>query len=117
MNKKFILGFLIFNVILLSCSPVQKETSFNSESKKVFNPEAKLKGLGIDLPSPAAPVANFVNFVRVDNLLFLSGNGPLKNDGKSTFSGLENLVTNDIDRNKKEAYDIVKSIYTSSPNN
>ena len=82
MNKKFILGFLIFNVILLSCSPVQKETSFNSESKKVFNPEAKLKGLGIDLPSPATPVANFVNVVRVDNLLFLSGNGPLKNDGK-----------------------------------
>jgi enamine deaminase RidA (YjgF/YER057c/UK114 family) len=96
MNKKFILGFLIFNVILLSCSPVQKETSFNSESKKVFNPEAKLKGLGIDLPSPAAPVANFVNVVRVDNLLFLSGNGPLKNDGKFITGKLgENLTIED----------------------
>jgi|TARA_B110000285_G_C14991725_1_gene546689 enamine deaminase RidA (YjgF/YER057c/UK114 family) len=93
MNKKLIFGFLIFNVIILSCSPVQKETLSNSEAKEVFNPEAKLKELGIDLPSPAAPVANFVNAVRVDNLLFLSGNGPLKSDGKFITGKLgENLT-------------------------
>ena len=83
MNKKLTVGFLLINLILLSCSsPVQKESPSNSEAKEVFDPEAKLKELGIDLPSPAAPVANFVNAVKVGNLLFLSGNGPLKSDGK-----------------------------------
>ena len=94
MNKKLIFGFLLFNLILLSCSsPVQKESPSNSEVKEVFDPEAKLKELGIDLPSPAAPVANFVNAVKVDNLLFLSGNGPLKSDGKFITGKLgENLT-------------------------
>lgn len=94
MNKKLIFGFLLINLILLSCSsPVQKESPSNSEAKEVFDPEAKLKELGIDLPSPAAPVANFVNAVKVDNLLFLSGNGPLKSDGKFITGKLgENLT-------------------------
>ena len=94
MNKKLIFGFLLLNLILLSCSsPVQKESPSNSEVKEVFDPEAKLKELGIDLPSPAAPVANFVNAVKVDNLLFLSGNGPLKSDGKFITGKLgENLT-------------------------
>jgi enamine deaminase RidA (YjgF/YER057c/UK114 family) len=38
--------------------------------------EARLKELGIELPSPPAPVANYVRFVQVGNLLFLSGHGP-----------------------------------------
>lgn len=44
-------------------------------------PEAILKKEGIELPKLSAPVANYVNVVRVGNLLFLSGKGPLKNDG------------------------------------
>jgi len=35
--------------------------------------EAKLNSLGIALPAPAAPVANYVGFVRSGNLLFVSG--------------------------------------------
>ena len=35
--------------------------------------EAKLAGLGISLPTPAAPVANYVAFVRSGNLLTVSG--------------------------------------------
>jgi enamine deaminase RidA (YjgF/YER057c/UK114 family) len=35
--------------------------------------EAKLSSLGITLPAPAAPVANYVGFVRSGNLLFVSG--------------------------------------------
>src|SRR6185295_8354467 len=46
------------------------------------DPEAKLKELGITLPEPAAPIANYVNVVRTGNLLFLAGKGPLQKDGK-----------------------------------
>ncbi len=45
-------------------------------------PEERLKQKGIELPKVAAPVANYVNAVRVGNLLFLSGKGPVQGDGK-----------------------------------
>jgi enamine deaminase RidA (YjgF/YER057c/UK114 family) len=45
------------------------------------DPEAKLKEKGIVLPAPQKPVANYVNAVRVGNLLFLAGKGPTKADG------------------------------------
>jgi enamine deaminase RidA (YjgF/YER057c/UK114 family) len=35
--------------------------------------DSRLKRLGITLPRPVAPIANYVGFVRVGNLLFLSG--------------------------------------------
>ena len=44
-------------------------------------PEERLKEKGIVLTAPSAPVANYVNVVRVGNLLFLSGKGPGKPDG------------------------------------
>ncbi len=44
-------------------------------------PEEKLKAKGIELPSLSSPIANYVNVVRVGNLLFLSGKGPSKKDG------------------------------------
>jgi enamine deaminase RidA (YjgF/YER057c/UK114 family) len=44
--------------------------------------EAKLKELGITLPSPAAPVANYVPAVRTGNLLIISGQLCLGLDGK-----------------------------------
>jgi enamine deaminase RidA (YjgF/YER057c/UK114 family) len=39
-------------------------------------PEARLKELGITLPTPPTPVATYVPAVRVGNLLFVSGHGP-----------------------------------------
>ncbi len=44
-----------------------------------MNAEAILNGLGLVLPVGAAPVANYVPFVRVGNLLFISGQLPLEN--------------------------------------
>jgi enamine deaminase RidA (YjgF/YER057c/UK114 family) len=44
-------------------------------------PEDRLAALGISLPSPAAPVANYVPFVRSGNLLFVSGQLPIGPDG------------------------------------
>lgn len=43
--------------------------------------ETNLKDKGIILEAPSDPVANYVNAVRVDNLLFLAGKGPQKADG------------------------------------
>ena len=42
--------------------------------------ETNLKKKGIVLIPPSSPVANYVNAVRVGNLLFLAGKGPLKAD-------------------------------------
>ena len=38
--------------------------------------EARLKELGIDLPTPPKPVANYVRARRVGNTVFVSGHGP-----------------------------------------
>ncbi len=48
--------------------------------------EKKLKDMGIALPSPPQPVANYVRAVRVGNFLFVSGHGPY-NDGKIKMAG------------------------------
>jgi len=40
------------------------------------DPEQRLKELGLTLPAPARPVANFVTAVRTGNLVFLAGHGP-----------------------------------------
>jgi len=42
--------------------------------------EARLKEKGIVLATPSSPVANYVNAVRVGNLLYLAGKGPTKPD-------------------------------------
>ncbi len=41
------------------------------------NIDAKLKELGIELPSPPAPVASYVPNVRTGNLVFISGQVPM----------------------------------------
>lgn len=46
-----------------------------------FDPEARLKALGIELPPAPNPVANYVNGVRTGNLIFLAGKGPRRADG------------------------------------
>jgi enamine deaminase RidA (YjgF/YER057c/UK114 family) len=48
--------------------------------------EAKLKELGLVLPDPPKPVANYVPVVRVGNLLFLSGVLPSR-DGQLIMTG------------------------------
>ena len=47
------------------------------------DPEQKLKEKNIVLPTPGKPVANYVNAVRVGNLLYLAGKGPTKPDGSN----------------------------------
>jgi enamine deaminase RidA (YjgF/YER057c/UK114 family) len=49
--------------------------------------EKRLSDLGVELPTAAAPAANYVPFVRSGNLLFTAGQLPLK-DGKLQAAGL-----------------------------
>jgi len=64
--------------------------------------EAKIKKLGLQLPSPATPVANYVPAVRTGNLVFLSGHGPLREDGS--------LITGKLgsDLSVEEGYEAAK---------
>ncbi|MCX7325275.1 MAG: RidA family protein [Hyphomicrobiales bacterium] len=45
--------------------------------------EDNLKKLGLTLPSMPSPIANYVRFKRVGDLVFLSGQGPRKTDGSN----------------------------------
>ena len=51
--------------------------------------EAKLKEVGIDLPPPPAATANYVQFVREGDLLFVAGQGPFDAGGEVVYVGRE----------------------------
>jgi enamine deaminase RidA (YjgF/YER057c/UK114 family) len=44
-------------------------------------PDTRLAALGLALPPAAAPVANYVPYMRTGNLLFISGQLPVGTDG------------------------------------
>lgn len=46
-----------------------------------MTPYDRLKQLGLELMTPAEPVANYVPFVLADGFLYLSGQGPRRADG------------------------------------
>lgn len=48
--------------------------------------ESKINELGIQLQTPAAPVANYVGFVKSGNQVFISGQLPIK-DGQISYIG------------------------------
>jgi enamine deaminase RidA (YjgF/YER057c/UK114 family) len=48
--------------------------------------DTRLKELGIELPQPAKPVANYVGWVRTGNLVFTAGQVTLQ-DGKIGYQG------------------------------
>jgi len=54
--------------------------------------EQRLADLGITLPTPMAPVANYVPFVRSGNLLHISGQVSTDADG-----GVKGIVGQDVD--------------------
>ncbi len=49
--------------------------------------EARLKERNITLPPPATPLANYVGAVRVGQLLFVAGHGPIRHEGKGMARG------------------------------
>jgi enamine deaminase RidA (YjgF/YER057c/UK114 family) len=44
-------------------------------------PYDRLKQLGLELPRPTTPLANYVPFVMANGFLYLSGQGPRRSDG------------------------------------
>ncbi len=86
---KFKLVFFgLICILFASCNAPSEDTTDNKDvsSAQINNEntnmiEDKLKEMGVDLPTPSAPVANYVNAVRVGNLLFLAGKGPTKPEG------------------------------------
>ena len=65
-------------------------------------PEQRLAELGIELPTPDAPVANYVKAVTAGNLVFVAGHGPC--------GGLDESNTGKIDRDHtvEEGYAIAR---------
>jgi len=51
-----------------------------------MTPDERLEALGIVLPTPPVPVANFVTAVRHGDTLYLSGQGPTE-DGRPVATG------------------------------
>ncbi|AYN66348.1 RidA family protein [Euzebyella marina] len=83
-NYLIALGFLCF----IACNTEKEPTTIEQKPQSAvidpdYDPEAKLKELGIELTAPSSPVANYVNAVRTGNLIFLAGKGPLKADGEN----------------------------------
>lgn len=84
------IGIVFLVVMLGACNTnIDREKQETAEPEKKeqieagYDPEANLEKLGITLNTPSAPVANYVNAVRVENLIFLSGKGPRKADGEN----------------------------------
>jgi len=64
-----------------------------AQQSSAGTPEARLEALGITLPEPPTPVANYVNGVRTGNLIFLAGKGPKRADGTEVSGKLGAGVT------------------------
>ncbi len=67
--------------------------------------ESRIKELGITLPTPAKPVGNYVAGVRVGALLFLSGHGPVRQDGQPSARG---KVGRDL--STEDAYKVAREV-------
>jgi enamine deaminase RidA (YjgF/YER057c/UK114 family) len=67
--------------------------------------EARIKELGITLPQPPKPAGNYVPGVRVGNLLYLSGHGPIQMEGKARPKG---KVGRDL--SPEEAYKVAREV-------
>ena len=99
MNKSYYNLASLILIILITASCGQFDQQAEAEAKVVleaeagYDPEARLAELGIILPAPPQPVANYVNGVRAGNLIFLAGKGPKRADGSELTGKLGADVT------------------------
>lgn len=66
--------------------------------------EKRLKELGIELPVPQKPIANYVKAVRVGNIVYLAGHGPSNKDGSDITGKLGKDLT------VQQGYDAAKAV-------
>ena len=76
MNRALLLTFCAVFAL-----PLLESQGVSAQQGEAYDPEARLAELGITLPEPPSPVANYVNGVRTGNLIFLAGKGPKRADG------------------------------------
>ncbi|UCF91583.1 MAG: hypothetical protein JSW39_25475 [Desulfobacterales bacterium] len=76
--------FPYFNALRLHqiCSAGIIAVIFDKKRRCAMPIEIKLQEMGLKLPPAIKPVANYVPAVRAGNLVFLSGHGPVRDDGK-----------------------------------
>ena len=67
--------------VLLLLSTLSLPMASAQSTAADYDPEQRLRELGIELPTPPEPVANYVNGVRTGDLIFLAGKGPKRADG------------------------------------
>src|ERR687892_312339 len=61
-------------------------TLIPTDKEQAVKPEERLAKLGLELPEPTAPVAAYVPAVRTGNLVYISGQGPVR-DGAFVYTG------------------------------
>ncbi len=54
------------------------------------DPEARLKELGVELPGLQPAMGNYLSAKRIDNLVFVSGHGPVNVDSSGRIPGKSN---------------------------
>jgi len=79
-TAKIIICCAAFSLLIITGCQNLKTPQEGTLSNEI-DAEEKLKELGITLPQPPTPVANYVNAVRTGNLIFLAGKGPRRADG------------------------------------
>ena len=74
-------------------------------------PEERLLKLGIELPTPYAPVANYVRAVRSGDLIFLGGHGPCEfTEEDSGKVGLDRTVDEAYESARRTAICLLASL-------
>jgi enamine deaminase RidA (YjgF/YER057c/UK114 family) len=100
------LPFLFILILSLAVTACQTDGTSIDEANEVeietVDYDQKLKDLGIELQTPSAPVANYVNVVQAGKLLFLAGKGPNKPDGGYVKGKVGDSLT------EKEGYDAAR---------
>ncbi len=81
---------IVLSMIVFSCNPKNEDNTkglgqVTSESgiAENYDPERKLKELGLEMHGITEPSANYVHAVRTGNLVFLAGKGPRNEKGES----------------------------------
>jgi enamine deaminase RidA (YjgF/YER057c/UK114 family) len=72
---------VFLSILVMACEPATEKQDIPATQQDKIDVQQRLKELGIELPTPDAPIANYVQAVKVGNLVFLAGHTPKMPDG------------------------------------
>lgn len=73
---------MCLSILILGCKPAVSTQDSSAAQQDRIDVELRLEELGIELPVPDVPIANYVQAVKAGNLIFLAGHAPKKADGE-----------------------------------